>query len=136
VDGEKDEGGLMRVPVLPWYGVRIRLETDGRWTCTFGPGYAFASQFTDLASLFKKMGCSIWVGKPYKRKSLKTLQTKKGSICFRSKNAVGTFKGGGVKSVFQMYWFYDWVVVCRASYCTYWLKTDTKLYSNVSHMVY
>ena len=71
------------------------------------PGYAFASQFIDLASVFKKLSYSVWVGEPYKLTSLKTLQTfwyyKKGSICFSRKSAVGTFMGGGLKSVFKIY---------------------------------
>lgn len=60
-----DRRGLVHVQILSWYEVRIKLETDGRWTSTLEPGYAFASQFIDLVSLFKKVRYSIGVGELY-----------------------------------------------------------------------
>lgn len=71
---------------------------------------------------------------------LKTLQTfvyyKKGSICFSSGTAAGTFVAGRVKSALKTYWFNEWLMVSRTNYCIYWLNTTPKLSLNGCPIVY
>lgn len=106
----------------PWSQVKLHL---GARICFCVTVYQFRLCFqeTGLFCLGR------WAIQVYKLKILQTfVYYKKGSICFSSRSAVGTFMAGRVKSILKMFWFNDWLMVSRTNYYILLAKHNPKTF--------